>query len=176
MSASSAAATSTTTPAQEERQQEQEQEQEQKQDGQDETLYCICKRPYREADDMVGCDGRCNQWYHLKCLGYRPCTKHVCLRGYGARKYGRVVFDDGRIFYGELKVGADEEEEEQIGFMSEGGDGGSGEDWEEEKRRGDFYVFVGKRGQADFRTDKILEEDPDYVKAERAADRAHEVH
>jgi len=33
-------------------------------------LYCVCNSPWDESSGlMVGCDGPCNNWYHLECLG-----------------------------------------------------------------------------------------------------------
>src|SRR6185295_8783663 len=29
--------------------------------------YCICKS--YEGNDMVSCDGKCQDWYHIKCVG-----------------------------------------------------------------------------------------------------------
>ncbi|XP_030839912.1 nucleosome-remodeling factor subunit BPTF isoform X3 [Strongylocentrotus purpuratus] len=34
----------------------------------EEELYCLCKRPYDEAQFYIGCD-RCNDWFHGHCVG-----------------------------------------------------------------------------------------------------------
>ena len=31
-------------------------------------LYCLCQRPY-DGSKMISCDGICNDWYHLQCIG-----------------------------------------------------------------------------------------------------------
>jgi hypothetical protein len=34
----------------------------------DNTLYCICKRPYDAPRFMIACD-KCDQWFHGECIG-----------------------------------------------------------------------------------------------------------
>jgi hypothetical protein len=71
-------------------------------------LYCICRQPYEPQDKMIACDACC-EWYHLKCLRFRLCTQHNndCFTG-----YGRVEYDDGRHFVGQLHNGI-----EHLGYI-----------------------------------------------------------
>ncbi|KAJ3672228.1 hypothetical protein LUZ60_006949 [Juncus effusus] len=32
-------------------------------------LYCICRKPYNENEDMIACD-MCDEWYHFKCIDF----------------------------------------------------------------------------------------------------------
>ena len=32
-------------------------------------LYCLCREPYHADTAMIGCDGPCGEWYHLRCMG-----------------------------------------------------------------------------------------------------------
>lgn len=34
----------------------------------DQQLYCICRKKYNN-EPMIQCDGTCNDWYHIKCIG-----------------------------------------------------------------------------------------------------------
>ena len=39
------------------------------QEAEEEELYCICRQPYSADTPMVGCDGPCRDWFHLRCMG-----------------------------------------------------------------------------------------------------------
>eukprot|EP00939_MAST-03C_sp_MAST-3C-sp1_P001163 g1163.t1 len=49
----------------------------------DKTLYCVCRQPWSEdSESMFMCEGpgSCGDWFHLKCLGLRPCeTRSDCV-------------------------------------------------------------------------------------------------
>jgi len=32
------------------------------------TLMCVCRQPYSEGSECIGCDG-CNEWFHPECIG-----------------------------------------------------------------------------------------------------------
>lgn len=40
-------------------------------------LYCVCRKPWNDADpyaeSMFNCEGGCDGWFHLSCLGLRRC-------------------------------------------------------------------------------------------------------
>ena len=33
----------------------------------EEKLYCVCKQPFEEGQDMVACES-CQDWFHPECL------------------------------------------------------------------------------------------------------------
>jgi len=37
--------------------------------GEDEELFCVCRRPYRKEQFMVMCE-QCEQWFHPRCVGF----------------------------------------------------------------------------------------------------------
>lgn len=39
-------------------------------------VYCICRRPDK-GTFMIGCDGRCDDWYHGKCVGIQEKDKNL---------------------------------------------------------------------------------------------------
>jgi hypothetical protein len=46
----------------------------------EEAVFCVCRRPYADGDEMVACDG-CSQWFHPRCIGLLElprCKKWYC--------------------------------------------------------------------------------------------------
>jgi hypothetical protein len=37
--------------------------------GFDGELFCICQTPYDDDQEYIGCEGVCDGWFHIECVG-----------------------------------------------------------------------------------------------------------
>lgn len=44
-------------------------------------LFCLCRRP-DDHSVMVGCDGPCQDWFHMKCVGMLPSQVKLVYKWY----------------------------------------------------------------------------------------------
>jgi len=66
-------------------------------------VYCICRKP-DTGSVMIGCDGKCDDWYHIKCVGVKDqdrqlIDKYMCPvceeKGIGVTTWKRMCRREG---------------------------------------------------------------------------------